>query len=92
MFITNEPLTASLLIQWATAQGWVKEGGGSKPIIFRDENGTVRLKLKKGSPRTYGSQTPHAEFRDALGRRVDRFGNPVSRKSKENHTAILWDI
>lgn len=47
MFITNEPLTASLLIQWATAQGWVKEGGGSKPIFFRDENGTVRLKLKK---------------------------------------------
>ncbi len=89
---SGRPLKVSQLIDWAIRQGWTQEGGGAMPIYFRDASGLVRLKLKKGSSRTKGSEMPHAEFRNGNGQRIDINGNLVSRRSKANHTPIVWDI
>jgi hypothetical protein len=51
-----------------------------------DDRGVVRMTLKRGSPRTPGSEHPHVELRNADGVRIDPFGNPVDRKSPANHT------
>lgn len=83
---------ASELVLNAEAQGWTRiqtEGG---PLEYVDENGYARITIKKGSSRTPGSENPHVAFRDASGQRVDSDGNPVSRRSPDNHTPIDWDI
>lgn len=83
---------ASQIIDWALAQGWTRSQSAAGPPKFIDANGIVRLTLKKGSPRTPGSQTPHVELRDEYGRRIDPTGNRVTRHSPANHTPIIWDL
>jgi hypothetical protein len=62
------------------------------PLRYRDEKGVDRVVLKKGSSRTPGSEGPHAEFRDKNGRYVDVNGRPVKRKTRGNHTPIIYDL
>jgi hypothetical protein len=61
-------------------------------MIFVDAGGVKRLAIKKGSPRTPGSELPHIEVRNARGDRVDPFGNEVTRRSSSNHVPIEWDL
>ena len=84
--------TASGLVDLAESQGWkaVQSSGG--PLKYFDSNGIERLVIKRGSARTPGSDFPHVAIRNASGRRVDPYGNLVTRKSPGNHTTITWDI
>lgn len=90
-FRSGQPPKASELEDYALSQGWTKTQTPGGPAKYVDENGVVRMTIKEGSPRTPGSEHPHVEFRDPSGQRVDPFGNPVTRKSPENHTPIEWD-
>ena len=83
---------ASEVAEWAEQQGWTKSQNPNGPIKYTDENGVVRVTIKKGSPRTPGSEHPHMEFRDATGQRVDAYGNSILRKDPANHSAIIWDL
>lgn len=56
---------------------------------FTDENGTVRLEVKAGRPRTPGSEGSHVSYRDIDGNRRDPMtGERVSRRSGGNHRPI----
>tara|TARA_B100001094_G_C17537815_1_gene487671 strand:- start:179 stop:367 length:189 start_codon:yes stop_codon:yes gene_type:complete len=57
-----------------------------------DENGVARVTIKGGSERAPGSFNPHAELKDSSRQRVSPSGNPVTRKSPENHTPIINDL
>ncbi|NHC51533.1 hypothetical protein [Pseudomonas sp. AU8050] len=83
---------ASELKQYAEAQGWkpVQTGGGT--LKYLDANGIPRVTIKQGSSRAPGSADPHVEFKSATGQRTDAFGNPVTRKSPDNHTSIDFDL
>jgi RHS repeat-associated protein len=89
---TRVPGKASEIVKWAEGQGWKRTQTANGPIKYVDENGVVRVTVKQGSSRAPGSGSPHVELRDATGRRVDPDGNPVTRKSPENHTPIEWDL
>ncbi|WP_406137908.1 hypothetical protein [Streptomyces sp. NBC_01089] len=84
--------TASGIREWAREQGWTETQTENGPPKFTDENGVVRVTLKQGSGRAPGSADPHVEIRNANGERIDPEGNPVTRKSVGNHTAITWDL
>jgi hypothetical protein len=83
---------ASEIEQWAQNQGWTRTQTPTGPIKYVDEQGVVRVTLKKGSSRTPGSEHPHVELRDGAGQRVGPTGKPVERRSPENHTSIDWDL
>ncbi|WP_280406268.1 hypothetical protein [Nocardia brasiliensis] len=83
---------ASELEEFAKRQGWTKSQTENGPMKYTDENGIVRMTIKKGSDRAPGSGDPHVEIRDATGQRTDPYGNPVTRKSPDNHTSIDWDL
>ncbi|WP_067819188.1 hypothetical protein [Nocardia inohanensis] len=83
---------ASELEDFAQRQGWVRSQTENGPIKYTDENGIVRVTIKKGSGRAPGSADPHVEIRDGTGQRTDPHGNPVTRKSPDNHTPIDWDL
>ncbi|WP_243425595.1 RHS repeat-associated core domain-containing protein [Clostridium paridis] len=89
---SSDTPTASQLREHAKSKGWKKEKSETGPEKWIDENDVPRITIKKGSPRTKGSENPHVEIRDPNGQRTDRFGNPVSKRSPENHTPIKWDI
>jgi RHS repeat-associated protein len=89
---TQVPGKASEVVKWAEGQGWKRTQTANGPIKYVDENGVVRATVKQGSSRSPGSGSPHVELRDAAGQRVDPTGNPVTRKSPENHTPIEWDL
>ncbi|MCA1702134.1 MAG: hypothetical protein LC808_02235 [Actinobacteria bacterium] len=91
-FTSGAKPKASDLQKYAEAQGWTKTQTPHGPPKYVDENGTARLTIKEGSPRTPGSERPHIEIRDENGQRTDPNGNPVSRKSPDNHTPIEWDF
>jgi uncharacterized protein YukE len=78
--------------QWAERQGWKRSQTPTGPIKYFDEQGILRVTIKRGSPRTPGSEQPHVELRDAAGKRIDRHGNPAVRRSPDNHTPIEWDL
>lgn len=82
---------ASELDEFGSSQGWIRSQTESGPVKFRDENGIVRLTIKRGSQRAAVSGDPHVEMRNALGKRVDPYGIEVTRKSLGNHTPIIWD-
>lgn len=90
-FWTGAKPKASELDEWAQAQGWTRTQTGNGPPKYVDENGVRRLTIKRGSPRTPGSEHPHVEIRDENGQRTDPFGNPVSRTDPGNHIPIDWD-
>ncbi|MEG4998590.1 MAG: hypothetical protein WBA89_09670 [Microcoleus sp.] len=78
---------------WAESeQGWHRQETSNGPLKYIDNNGVARLTLKQGSPRTPGSNDPHVELKNANNIRIDLQGKPVTRKSKDNHTPIDWDI
>jgi hypothetical protein len=91
-FQTGTTPKASDIAGWAERQGWTRAQTPTGPIKYVDENGITRVTIKQGSPRTPGSEQPHVELRDASGQRVDPSGNPVTRRSPENHTPIDWDF
>ncbi len=70
---------ASELIKLSQAQGWQRSQTENGPIEFRDENGLKRLTIKRGTPRTPGSESPHVETRNSDGHRVDLHGHEVTR-------------
>ncbi|MGR3278684.1 FG-GAP-like repeat-containing protein [Acaryochloris marina NIES-2412] len=84
--------TASSIQSLAEQQGFIKTQNPNGPIKFIDENGIVRITIKKGTQRAPGSGGPHVELRNAAGQRVDPSGNPVTRKSPGNHTPINHDL
>ncbi|WP_050547242.1 hypothetical protein [Mycobacteroides abscessus] len=90
-FQPGSPPKASELEKYALSQGWKKSQTPSGPAKYSDDNGIVRMTIKGGSQRAPGSELPHVELRDPNGQRIDPFGNPVARKSPDNHTAIGWD-
>jgi hypothetical protein len=83
---------ASEVEKWAQKQGWTRSQTENGPIKYTDNNGVVRMTIKKGSDRAPGSSDPHVEIRDPSGQRIDPYGNPVTRKSPDNHTSIDWDL
>jgi len=83
---------ASELKEYAEAQGWRPSQTDGGPLKYVDENDIPRVTIKKGSSRAPGSSAPHVEFKDATGQRTDIFGNPVTRKSPDNHTSIDFDL
>ena len=83
---------ASELKEYATAQGWKPSQTHGGPLKYVDENGVPRVTIKQGSSRAPRSSAPHVEFKDAAGQRTDAFGNPVTRKSPDNHTSIEFDL
>ena len=83
---------ASDLAAEAEAAGYVRSQTANGPVKYTDENGVVRLTLKRGSDRTPGSATPHAEFRNRADDRVDQYGSPTQKRSKANHTPIDYDL
>lgn len=85
------PSQTSELELFGITQGWTASQTPSGPLKFIDQNGITRMTLKNGSPRAPGSGSPHAEFRDPTGQRIDPFGNQVQRRSPDNHTPIEWD-
>lgn len=91
LFANGKVPSASELELFGISQGWTASQTPSGPLKFIDQNGITRMTLKSGSPRAPGSGSPHAEFRDPTGQRIDPFGNPVQRRSPGNHTPIEWD-
>ena len=83
---------ASELDEFGRAQGWTRTKSDTGPIKYTDENGVVRITIKRGSPRTAGSETPHVEMRNANGDRVDPYGHVVGKSSPGNHTPIDYDL
>ncbi|PUB31811.1 RHS repeat-associated protein [Promicromonospora sp. AC04] len=83
--------TSSQLDEFGASQGWARSQTANGPLKYRDENGVVRLTIKRGSPNAPGSGDPHVEMRNAAGNRVDPYGKEVTRKSLGNHTPIVWD-
>ncbi|AMS05621.1 RHS repeat-associated core domain-containing protein [Acidipropionibacterium acidipropionici] len=83
---------ASELDKFGREQGWNRERRNDGLIIYTDENKTERLKIKKGSSQTPGSEDPHVEMRKKGGHRMDPYGNDVTKKSDGNHTPIEWDL
>jgi RHS repeat-associated protein len=90
MFAGGRQPTSVELEQWAARQGWTRTQTANGPAKFRDQNGVVRITIKRGSARTPGSEMPHVELRNAGGQRVGPTGQVVSRNSPENHTRIRW--
>ncbi len=90
-FTSGAKPKASDLQKYAEALGWTKTQTPHGPPKYVDENGTVRLTIKEGSPRAPGSEGPHVEIRDENRQRTDPHGNPVSRRSPGNHTPIEGD-
>ncbi|RBO94337.1 hypothetical protein [Nocardia puris] len=91
LFENGRTPKASELEKYALEQGWTKSQTPNGPPKYTDENGIVRMTIKKGSSRAPGSQDPHVELRNANGERIDPFGNTVDRRSPGNHTPIDWD-
>jgi len=83
---------ASELVGYAEKQGWKAMQSAEGPLKYVDENGIIRMTIKQGSQRAAGSGFPHVELRNAFGKRIDAFGNEVTRKSIGNHTEIIYDL
>jgi RHS repeat-associated protein len=83
---------ASELESFAASQGWTRTRTAGGPIRYVDENGVVRITIKRGTPRAPGSGTPHVEMRNASGQRVDPYGHSVGSSSPGNHTPIDYDL
>jgi hypothetical protein len=87
--LTSRGAKASDLTRLAESQGWRRVPNPNGPIKYLDDGGVPSLTLKSGSAR---APFPHVEIRNAAGRRVDPYGNPVNRRSPGNHTRIDWDL
>ncbi len=92
LFKAGRTPKASEIAEWAKEQGWTARQTPNGPLKFIDENGVARVTIKKGSPRTPGSDFPHVELRNSAGKRIDPSGNQVTKRDPVgNHTPIQWD-
>jgi hypothetical protein len=91
-FYGNKAPFAGEIESWAKKNGWKRTQTEGGPIKYIDENGIPRVTIKRGSPRTPGSENPHVELRNSKGKRVDPQGKEVNRRSAANHTPIKWDF
>lgn len=82
---------ASELDRHALEQGWTKSQSSTGPVTYTDSNGIKRLIIKKGSPRTPGSEGPHVEMRNSDGERIDSAGNVTGKRQPGNHTPVEYD-
>jgi len=92
LFKAGRTPTASELKKFAEQQGWKPSQTENGPLKYFDENGVNRLTIKQGSSRAPGSANAHVELRNASGQRVDPTGNPVTRRSPDNHSPIDFDL
>lgn len=83
---------ASELVGYAEQQGWKAMQSAGGPLKYVDESGVIRMTIKQGTDRAAGSGFPHVELRNALGKRIDAFGNEVTRKGLGNHAKIIYDL
>ncbi len=83
--------TASSIIKESQEVGFTASQTANGPLKMVDENGGARATIKGGSARAPGSAGPHVELKDSNGQRVNPAGQPVTRKSPENHTPIIDD-
>ncbi|MBK6692301.1 MAG: hypothetical protein IPG50_08865 [Myxococcales bacterium] len=63
-----------------------------RPKKFYDENGLCRVTLKKGSARQPGGASPHAQYVQDDGKRVNAYGLPVERTAVYAYPPIVWDL
>ena len=91
-FQNGREAKASELIELAEKLGWEKIKNPDGPIKYVDENGIVRMTIKKGSERTPGRIFPHVEIRNSQGHRTGVFGNETTMPSPGNHIEKLYDI
>jgi hypothetical protein len=91
-FSSGRTPKASEIEAWAKDEGWTRSQTENGPIKYTDKNGVVRATIKKGSPRAPGSADPHVELRNPDGQRINPNGDPVTRRSPDNHTPIDWDL
>ncbi|MEK4297401.1 RHS repeat domain-containing protein [Paenibacillus sp. FSL R5-0914] len=87
-FDASKTMTATKLRDYAKSQGWTKTQTANGPEKWVDKNGVTRITIKGGTDRAPGSAGPHVEIKDSSGQRIDPMGNPVTRKSEDNHTPI----
>jgi hypothetical protein len=83
--------TASSIIKESQDVGFTASQTANGPLKMVDENGVARVTLKSGSERAPGSSASHVELKDSNGQRVNSQGQPVTRKSPQNHTPIVDD-
>ena len=88
---TDGSSKASDIAAKAEEVGFTPSQTKNGPLKFKDENGVDRVTIKSGSDRAPGSSGPHVELKDSNGQRVNPAGEPVTRKSPENHTPIIDD-
>ncbi|UTW58744.1 hypothetical protein KFE96_00105 [Kordiimonas sp. SCSIO 12603] len=91
MIDSNGSTKASDIIQKSQDVGFTPSQTANGPLKMVDENGVARVTIKGGSARAPGSAGPHVELKDSSGQRVNSAGQPVTRKSPENHTPIIDD-
>lgn len=92
MIKTDGSTTASAIKSKAESVGFKPTQTANGPLKMVDENGVARVTIKGGSQRAPGSAGPHVELKTSSGQRVNPGGNPVTRKSPENHTPIDFDL
>ncbi|CAG9000316.1 MAG: hypothetical protein CENE_02311 [Candidatus Celerinatantimonas neptuna] len=92
MIKTDGSTTASTIKAKAESVGFKSTQTANGPLKMVDENGVARVTIKGGSQRAPGSAGPHVELKTSSGQRVNPAGNPVTRKSPENHTPIDFDL
>lgn len=92
MINTNGSTNASDIVAKAKDVGFTPTQTENGPLKLVDENGIALVTIKGGSQRAPGSATPHVELKDSNGQRVNPAGDPVTRKSPENHTPIKNDL
>ncbi|MGE0181096.1 MAG: RHS repeat-associated core domain-containing protein [Parvularculaceae bacterium] len=91
MIDPNGSSKASDIIAKSEEVGFTPSQTANGPLKMVDENGVARVTIKSGSDRAPGSSGPHVELKDSNGQRVNPAGDPVTRKSPENHTPIIDD-
>ena len=92
LFRAGRTPKASELKAFANKQGYKSSQTTNGPLTFFDKNGVKRITIKRGSARTTGSSYPHVKIRNASGKRIDPAGNPIQRKSAQNHKPINYDL
>ncbi|QOU29873.1 VCBS repeat-containing protein [Vibrio coralliilyticus] len=89
---TDGSTKASVIKAKAESVGFKASQTANGPVKMVDENGVARVTIKGGSQRAPGSAGPHVELKTSSGQRVNTVGEPVTRKSPENHTPIDFDL
>ncbi len=92
LFESGKVAKATEIESWAAQSGWQRIKKPTGPIKYFDDAGVERVTIKRGSPRTPGSQDPHISLRNSNDELIDPWGNKVGRESPGNHVPIDYDI